>query len=147
MTQINAANIGFHTISKYPHADYICIQESELRLDHRNKVENLRPLIEDVAKRLSSSTVMVTRGSEGTLLYQEAEGFSECPAFAIKVVDRIGAGDAVLSITSLGAAAGLPTDVIGFLGNLAGAQAVTIVGNSASISRVALLKSVEALLK
>lgn len=147
MTQINAANIGFHTISKYPRADYICIQEGELRLDHRNKQEGLMPLVERMAKRMAASTVMVTRGSAGTLLYRQGEGFSECPAFAIKVVDRIGAGDAVLAVTSLCAAAKAPSDVMGFLGNLAGAQAVTIVGNSASVSRVAMLKSAESLLK
>ncbi len=147
MTQINAANIGFHTISKYPRADYICIHEGELRLDHRNRRDDLKLLTKNLAKRLKATTVMVTRGTKGTLLYREGEGFSECPAFAMKVVDRIGAGDAVLAMTSLASAAKLPAEVIGFLGNLAGAQAVTIVGNSASISRVAMLKSVEALLK
>ncbi|MEK7233788.1 MAG: PfkB family carbohydrate kinase [Elusimicrobiota bacterium] len=147
MTQINAANIGFHTISKYPRADYICIHEGELRLDHRNRRDDLKLLTKNLAKRLKASTVMVTRGTAGTLLYREGEGFSECPAFAMKVVDRIGAGDSVLAMTSLASAAKLPAVVIGFLGNLAGAQAVTIVGNSASISRVAMLKSVEALLK
>jgi sugar/nucleoside kinase (ribokinase family) len=90
---------------------------------------------------------MVTRGKQGTMLYDRKGGFSDCPSFAVKVVDRIGAGDSVLAVTSLAAAARLPVDLIGFLGNLAGAQAVTIVGNSASISRVAMLKSVEALLK
>lgn len=147
MTQINAANIGFHTISKYRRADYICIHEGELRLDHRNRRDDLRLLTKNLAKRLKATTVMVTRGTKGTLLYREGEGFFECPAFAMKVVDRIGAGDAVLAMTSLASAAKLPAEVIGFLGNLAGAQAVTIVGNSASISRVAMLKSVEALLK
>ncbi|MCM2303724.1 MAG: PfkB family carbohydrate kinase [Elusimicrobia bacterium] len=147
MTQINAANIGFHTISKYPRADYICIHEGELRLDHRNRRDDLKLLTKNLAQRLKASTVMVTRGTKGTLLYREGEGFSECPAFAMKVVDRIGAGDSVLAMTSLASAAKLPAEVIGFLGNLAGAQAVTIVGNSASISRVAMLKSVEALLK
>lgn len=147
MTQINAANIGFHTISKYPRADYVCIQESELRLDHRNKRDGLKLLIEAVAKRLSVSTVMVTRGTHGTLLYRAGEGFSECPAFANKVVDRIGAGDAVLAVTTLASAGKLPPEIIGFLGNLAGAQAVQIIGNASSISRVGMLKSVEALLK
>lgn len=146
MTQINAANIGFHTISKYPRADYICIHEGELRLDHRNRRDDLKLLTKTLAERLQASIVMVTRGTKGTLLYRDAN-FSECPAFAIKVVDRIGAGDAVLAMTSLASAAKFPAEVIGFLGNLAGAQAVTIVGNSASISRVAILKSVEALLK
>jgi sugar/nucleoside kinase (ribokinase family) len=65
----------------------------------------------------------------------------------MKIVDRIGAGDSVLAVTSLCAAADVPSDALGFLGNLAGAQAVTIVGNSASISRVSMLKSAESLLK
>lgn len=147
MTQINAANRGFHTISKYDRADYICIQEGEIRLDHRNRHDNLKPLIAEMAKRLSAGTVMVTRGKEGTLLYDRKSGFSDCPSFAVKVVDRIGAGDSVLAVTSLCAAAGFPPALIGFLGNLAGAQAVNIVGNSASISRVTMLKTVEALLK
>lgn len=147
MTQINAANRGFHTISKYKRADYICIQEGEIRLDHRDRHSNLKSLIKEMAKRLSADTVMVTRGKTGTLIYAREAGFSDCPSFAVQVVDRIGAGDSVLAVTSLAAAAELPPELIGFLGNLAGAQAVTIVGNSASISRVAMLKSVDSLLK
>jgi len=147
MTQINAANIGFHTISKYPRADYICIQEGEIRLDHRNRKDDLKMLIEGMAQRLRARAVMVTRGKEGTLFFDRKAGFSQCPSLAVKVVDRIGAGDSVLAVTSLAVAAGMPTDLIGFLGNLAGAQAVNIVGNSASISKVAMLKSMESLLK
>lgn len=146
-TQINAANLGFHTISKYKRADYICIHEGEVRLDHRSRQGEIKGLVEDLARRLSCGTVMVTRGKVGTMLYRPKEGFEQCPSFAVKVVDRIGAGDAVLSLTSLCAASSWPTELIGFVGNLAGAQAVTIVGNSASISRVAMLKTVESLLK
>ena len=36
-TQSNAGNMGYNTISKYPRADYICIDEPEIRLDARNK--------------------------------------------------------------------------------------------------------------
>jgi len=146
-TQINAANIGFHTISKYKRADYICIHEGEVRLDHRSRQGDLKELVSDISRRLSCGRIMVTRGKKGTLLYRSGEGFLSCPAFALKVVDRIGAGDAVLTVTSLCAAAGLPSDMIGFIGNLAGAQAVTIIGNSASVSKVAMLKSIESILK
>ena len=41
-TQINAANIGFHTISKYRRADYVCIQEGELRHDSRSRAEEAK---------------------------------------------------------------------------------------------------------
>jgi hypothetical protein len=37
--------------------------------------------------------------------------------------------------------------VSAFLGNLAGAQAVTIIGNKASIDKTVLLKAAEAMLK
>ena len=146
-TQINAANIGFHTISKYKRTDYICIHEGEIRHDSRSRKGDLKELVIDLSRRLSCSTVMVTRGKNGTLLYREGEGFFECPAFAVKVVDRIGAGDAVLALTSLCVAAGMPADVIGFIGNLVGAEAVAIVGNKGSIKRVRLLQSIESILK
>ncbi len=42
---------------------------------------------------------------------------------------------------------GVEPDVLGFIGNLVGAQALSIVGNSRSIDRVALIRSVESLLK
>lgn len=146
-TQMNAANIGFHTVSKYRRADYICIQEGEIRLDYRSRKGELKDLVRDLSRRLACSTVMVTRGKHGTLLYRDGAGFFECPSFAVHVVDRMGAGDAVLAVTSLCTAQHVPPDVIGFIGNLVGAQAVTIVGNSASIDRVGLLRSIESLLK
>lgn len=146
-TQINAANIGFHTISKYKHADYICIHEGEIRLDHRSRRGDIKELVKNISRRLACPTIMVTRGKHGTLLYRDGEGFSECPSFAIRVVDRVGAGDAVLALTSLCAGLRFPADMIGFLGNIIGAQAVAIIGNSASVDRVQLLKSVESILK
>jgi sugar/nucleoside kinase (ribokinase family) len=59
------------------------------------------------------------------------------PAFASEVVDRLGAGDAYLAVTAPGVAVGMPMDVVGFLGCLAGALAVRIVGNRSSIDRAA----------
>jgi len=144
--QINAANVGFHTISKYPRADYICIHEGEIRLDTRSRTGDLRKLVADVAGRLECGTIMITRGQNGTLVCRNG-AFSDAPALAVKVVDRIGAGDAVLAITALSVARGVEPDVLGFIGNLVGAQAVSIVGNSRSIDRVALIRSVESLLK
>lgn len=146
-TQINAANIGFHTISKYKRADYICIHEGEVRLDARSRKADLRDLITDLADRLACDTVTVTRGKTGSLIYTRDGGFAACPALAAKVVDRLGAGDTVLAITALCAAKRLPPDVIGFIGNLVGAQAVRIVGNSRSIDRAELFRHVQTLLR
>jgi rfaE bifunctional protein kinase chain/domain/rfaE bifunctional protein nucleotidyltransferase chain/domain len=146
-TQINAGNLGYHAISRYQRADYVCIHEGEIRLDQRSRTGDLDKLIQELSRRMHCPTVMCTRGKIGTSLYREGAGVSCCPAFALRVVDRIGAGDAVLALTSLCAARNLPADVIGFVGNLAGAQSVAFVGNSASIGRISLLKSIESLLK
>ncbi len=146
-TQINAANIGFHTISKYPRADYICIHEGEIRLDHRNRHEELESLVEKLARRMRCPQIMVTKGKKGTLFYRRGEGMSSCPSLAFRIVDRTGAGDAVLAMTALCAARGVPSALIGFLGNIAGAQAVATMGNSVSLDRVGILKSAEAFLK
>jgi len=146
-TQINAANNGFHTISKYPRADYVSIHETEIRLDQRDSQGNLNDIVERLSDGLGCPSVMVTQGKRGTLLYQQDQGFFESPSLAAKVVDRIGAGDALFALTAPCVAMGAPPDVVGLIGNLAGAQSVMTVGNSASIDRVQLVRSVESLLK
>lgn len=146
-TQINAANHGFHTLSAYRRADYACVHEGEIRLDTRDRSADVERLVADVADRLGCRDVMITRGKHGTLLYRKDEGFSSCPSLAIKVVDRLGAGDAVLAITSVCSAQGVPAEVCGFLANVIGSQAVGILGNRTSIDRVGVLKSVASLLK
>lgn len=145
--QTNAANQGYHTISKYSRADYICIQEGEIRLDNRNRSGDLAQIIAALSDKLAAGTILITRGKNGTLLYRRGAGFFECPSFAVKVVDRIGAGDAVLSVTSLCVASGVPPDITGLIANMVGAQAVNIVGNSRSVERAPLLKAIEAFLK
>lgn len=145
-TQINAANVGFHTVSKFPRADYVCIQEGELRLDARSRRGDLKVLADNLMQRMRCENVLVTRGKAGTAIFSEA-GVSYAPAFSSRVVDRIGAGDAVLSITSLCIARDAPPEVVGFVGNVIGAQAVQIVGNRSSIDRVSTLKFIESLLK
>jgi sugar/nucleoside kinase (ribokinase family) len=63
------------------------------------------------------------------------------------VVDRIGAGDAVFSITALCVAQKAPIEVVGFVANVVGAQAVGIVGHRKPIERVPLYRYIESLLK
>ncbi len=146
-TQLNAANLGYHTISRYPRADFISIHEGEIRLDSRSRNGDLRLLMRNLADRLSCLSVMVTRGKNGSLLYHQRDGFVQCPAFATKIVDRVGAGDAVFALTSLCAVRGLASDLLSFLGNVVGAQAVTIVGNRASVNRQRLVHALDGLLK
>ena len=66
--------------------------------------------------------------------------------FEHRIVDTVGAGDAFTSVASLAAVSDLPLDVSTFVGQLAGAQAVRIVGNTSSIRKDRLLKGGEAML-
>jgi bifunctional ADP-heptose synthase (sugar kinase/adenylyltransferase) len=140
-TQLNAANHGYHTLSKYPRADFACLHEGELRMDARDQERELEILVEEAAMRLGSRSFLITLGKRGTLLFDRS-GFHSCPALADKVVERVGAGDAVLSVTSPAIAAGVAPELVGLLGNLAGAQAVSVMGNRRSISKPALVERV-----
>jgi sugar/nucleoside kinase (ribokinase family) len=63
------------------------------------------------------------------------------------VVDRIGAGDAFLSLAGLCAANGLGAEVAAFVGSAAAAIDVQIVCNREPVSLVGLQKYVSTLLK
>jgi rfaE bifunctional protein kinase chain/domain/rfaE bifunctional protein nucleotidyltransferase chain/domain len=145
-TQINAANIRFHAVSSYGRADYICINENELRLDARNRHEDLEKLAVDLSKRLRCDRILVTRGKTGVEYFADHAKHS-APSLALTVVDRVGSGDAVLAITSAAVSIGAPPPMVAFLANVIGAQKVQIVGNKSSIDRVATLKFIESLLK
>ena len=84
--------------------------------------------------------------AENFINYVE-DGFFEVPAFANRIVDRLGAGDAVLSATALCVAQNAPVEVVGFVGNAVGAQAVATVAHRKPIERVPLLKHIESLMK
>jgi rfaE bifunctional protein kinase chain/domain/rfaE bifunctional protein nucleotidyltransferase chain/domain len=145
--QINAGNHGFNTVSKYRRADFISLSEREIRLETRNPAGDLCQIVERVATELHCRHVLITRGQKGLLCFGRDEGFFEVPAFALRTVDRVGAGDAVFAIGSICAALGAPIEVIGFIGNVVGSEAVGIVGNERFIERAPLLKHIEALLK
>lgn len=138
-TQLNAANTGYHVLSRYRRADYACVHEGELRLDARNLHGELRPLIVQARERMGARAVMVTRGKHGTWLNTPG-GDAICPALATEVVERVGAGDAVLAVSSVAVAAGLSPGLTSVMANLAGAQAVAQLGNHAAIQKTALVE-------
>lgn len=146
-TQLNSANIGFHTISKYHKADYICMHEGELRHDFRSKSRSVKDLAMDLHTRLNSNLVTVTQGAAGSMCFEDGQGFVQCPAFANKIVDKVGAGDTLFALTSLCFAVGMPPDLALLLGNVAAAGTVASVGNSESLDKGGLFKAMETMFK
>jgi bifunctional ADP-heptose synthase (sugar kinase/adenylyltransferase) len=145
-TQTNAANQGFNTVSKYRRADFICISEKELRLEARSRSKDLRIIIAEIAEKLSCERMLITRGQQGCLCYRKGEGFFDIPSFTNRIVDRIGAGDALLAVSALCAAQAVPIEIIGFIGNVVGAQAVEIVGNRSAINGATVFGQIESFL-
>lgn len=145
--QTNSANIGFNLITKFPRADYICIDEPEIRFACHDKFSDLKKLIIKVSRQISCDKLIVTRGHNGSLAYSKKEGFSEIPVFSREVLDRIGAGDAYYSITAPCVLRNNPMELIGFIGNAVGAMKVLIVGNRSSVEPVPLFKYITTLLK
>ncbi len=147
--QTNSANQGYNLVTKYPTAHYICIDEPELRLAMQAKYIPIKELILEFSKKYPNTLITITRGHNGSVTSFEKDGqreFFEFPSLSNKIVDRVGAGDAYFALTSLLAASGAPPELLGFLGNAAGAMAVEVVCNRTSTKSVALNKFIKALL-
>jgi rfaE bifunctional protein nucleotidyltransferase chain/domain len=145
--QTNSANLGYNLVSKYPRADYVCIDEPEVRLAAHDRNSNLEEIIGRLSKDLSSRRISITRGHNGCVSYTDPDGFFNVPVLSREIVDRIGAGDAYLSVTAPCAAAGYHPEMVGFIGNAVGALAVRIVGNRTAVEPVPLFKFITALLQ
>jgi bifunctional ADP-heptose synthase (sugar kinase/adenylyltransferase) len=146
-TQTNAGNRGLNTISKYPRADYVSIGEPEVRLDTRQAIADIQELAEGLARKIATRNFVVTRGSAGCVIHDRVQGLSHVPAFAIRVVDRVGAGDAVLGLTSPCVALGVSPQVLGFIANVVGAEACTIMGHRSFIEPTSLFRHITSLMK
>jgi rfaE bifunctional protein kinase chain/domain/rfaE bifunctional protein nucleotidyltransferase chain/domain len=146
-TQSNAGNQGYHTVSQYKRADYISMADNEFRLEARDRHKDIKEIVIRLSKKMRCPNIVVTGGKAGCMAYNAKQGFVQVPAFAVKVVDRMGAGDAFLSLTAPCVAQGAPMEVAAFIGNVAGSEAVATVGHRSSIEKISLFKHIETLLK
>ncbi len=140
--QINAANIGYHTMNNYKNIDCAIINETELRHELRDRESGVEILMKELANTLQVQHLVVTQGNGGATLYDtESKHYHHCPAFAAKVVDKIGAGDAMLALLSCALKSGFNPNLALFLGSLAAAQSVETIGNSISVNKIQLIKA------
>jgi len=145
-TQANADNQGFNTISKYPRADFVSLSERELRLEVRSRGRATESIIEEVARKIGCSTMLITRGNHGNVIFHRDTGISTSPSLSNRILDRVGAGDAVLSAAAICVAQGVPAEVLGFISNVVGASAVATVGHRTSLNLARLAQHVAAIL-
>ena len=146
-TQTNSANTGFNLITKYPRADYICIDEPEARLATHQKGSDISEVINKIFEIIDVQKLIITRGHLGSVACGGVDKTYNIPVLSTRVVDRVGAGDAFLAISSPCAAKGVPIEVVSFIGNVVGAIHVTVVGNRSSVMSNQVYKFIKTLFK
>ena len=146
--QSNSANLGYNLITRYPCADYICIDSHEARLAVGNKFKEVADILtDDLSRLIDCDKITVTLGREGCVTFENGAGAHEVPAIAGAPIDTMGAGDAFFAITAPIVASGASMKDAGFVGNIAGGLKIGIVGHRRSIEKATLVKTAKALLK
>lgn len=147
--QSNSANIGYNLITKYNRADYICIDAPEAWLAAHNKHIGLATVVgETLPELIDCPRIVVTHGKSGCYTFDRDTGrTTHIPAFRHSVVDTVGAGDAFFVVTAPFVAVGAEAAFAGFVGNVAGAIKVNIVGHRQSVSKLQIQRYVGTLLK
>jgi len=145
--QTNSNNHGFNIISRqYRRADAFTLDQQELMLSAGHRHLDFREALETLRGQLSAKAGWLTRGPVETIGVHEGGDVSLCPPLEVDVLDTIGAGDAFFSVVALAAVRGVPMNLSTFIGQLAGAQAVKVVGNAAPVSKETLLETGRSLL-
>lgn len=102
---------------------------SEVTVELRRRSIDIPTLLSDLISRLETKEIFVTNGSGG-LIYRNFKGeVLVSPAFSPRIIDRTGAGDALMTMVSAMLAVGAPIDISCFFGNIAGAFVLGGLGN------------------
>lgn len=145
--QVNASNKGFHNINKYGSVNSIVINENELRQELRDNTSDIKILAKILIKNKKIQNLIITRGSEGAILMNNRYKVFSCPGFALKSIDKVGAGDAMLSLASLGLKLKLDPELVLFISSLAAAMSVETIGNKEHVTFEKLDRTLEYMLK
>jgi len=145
--QTNSSNYGTNLITKYSHADIFTLDERELQLACASRAGEPSILLSQLMTHFKGSTGWVTLGSLGSICIDPKQGVTRTPALTLTVQDTVGAGDAFFSLVSLCARVGAPPEISSFIGNIAGAVAANILGNSRAVNKAEVLKFATTLLK
>ena len=144
--QINSANRGYHGLFKFKNAETIIINSSELRYEFKDRFTKIETLMKLLKKKLNTKTVVVTRGSKGAIVLNN-RSFIYCPAFAKNTTDKVGAGDALLTIFSLCKFVKMNDDLAIFISSISAANQTRILNNEKFLDKKELLKTVSHILK
>ena len=140
--QKNAGNKGFSSIGKYSSASLIVLNGDEVELELKQKgVDKMKAAIE-IHKIMSANIVVITDGSNGLIITNGKRAVHVPALYSGQIVDRTGAGDSVFAIISLFSLVLNDLEVLGYLGNIAGAINLNWFANEKSINEQDLINAV-----
>ena len=145
--QINSSTQGYNSVKKYVGANAIIINEAELRQEIRDNVLDINILSKKYKKEKKIKHLIVTMGKNGAILVDNSLKTYFCPAFAKKTVDKVGSGDAMLSMMSLCLKLKINPILILFLGSIVASHSVETLGNKTSINLKDVERSIEFIMK
>jgi len=146
--QSNSANHGYNPVTRYPQADFVCIDAPEARLAVNEKFATPQLLLDKLLPaRMRCDRAVITWGAQGCYARDGSGSVVHIPAFTQSTVDTVGAGDAFFAVAAPLAAAGGTMRDVAFVGNAAGAIKVGIVGHRSSVQKVPVLKYISVLFK
>ncbi len=138
--QTNSNNHGFNIISRqYRRADAFSLDQLELMLSCGHRHIDFAGELNALRACFDSRYAWLTRGPVETIGFLGGDDQCLIPPIETDVLDTIGAGDAFFSVAMLAAAKNYPINLATYMGQLAGAQAVKIVGNAEPVSKLALI--------
>src|SRR5262249_29278478 len=86
-TQSNSANMGYNLITKYPKADYTCIDAPEAQLACSDRLSSIGDIAHRILERMDCHKIIITRGKHGCVTYERGGPVHTIPAFAKNVID------------------------------------------------------------
>jgi bifunctional ADP-heptose synthase (sugar kinase/adenylyltransferase) len=146
-TQTNSGNRGYNVVTHYKRADFISLNEPEVRLAAHDRYSSLNGLVGDISEVMGCSNISITRGVKGALCFSKNEGIIKIPSLASESIDRVGAGDSFFAIASLAQAKGYSLLLSNFLGSIASAIDVQILCNKEPVKKASFCKFLTRLLK
>ena len=145
-SQLNSLNLSYYSLQKFKKADYVCIHEGELKNAFKSKDENIKILMKQLQIKMKVKKLVITKGRNGSMSLSK-NVFYSCPAFADKVVDRIGAGDTMIAVTSIFFRYNLDEELVLFIGNIAAANTIKHMGTGNNIEKEQIVEKIRYLLK
>ena len=146
--QVNAFNIGYHTMKNYVNFNTLIINEKEIRHEMRDKNSKVEKLMISLSKERNVENLIVTMGNRGSVLYnKKTKKFFSIDDYAKKVLDKIGAGDTMLAMIGLSLKIKLDSDLSLLMSSLCAAQSLESLANKSTVNKISMLKTLENIFK